>query len=277
MTRERTFGLLLLCAATALPAAGQVPFYDRLSVHNAELTKLQPAMVSPLVAADPRLIQYYRVSVAHQYTSTGTETTNYGNSRGVGIIALRRFEFDGMPPAYIQHNSGIADDFGDTSLSVKMRIASGNAESGNFDLAANLAHCFTTGSHTNGGRTDSFTPSPAGDFTYRRVSLISGASGVLPTGKIAAQGRAIAWNEVAQLHAKPHVWFEVENNATFYFAGAHDGLMQNFVTPAAFYVLRPREWAATHPFFIFDTGMQIATSGFHTYDHNLITEVRVLF
>ncbi len=226
---------------------------------------------------DPRLIQYYRVSVAHQYTSTGTETTNYGNSRGVGIIALRRFEFDGMPPAYIQHNSGIADDFGDTSLSVKMRIASGNAEHGSFDLAASLAHCFATGSSKNGGRTDSFTPSLAGDFTYRRVSLISGASGVLPTGKIAAQGRAIAWNEVVQLHAKPHIWFEVENNATFYFAGAHDGLMQNFVTPAAFYVLRPREWAATHPIFIFDMGMQIATSGFHTYDHNLITEVRVLF
>ena len=26
-----------------------------------------------------------------------------------------------------------------------------------------------------------------------------------------------------------------------------------------------------------DAGMQIATSGFHTYNHNLISEVRVLF
>ena len=59
----------------------------------------------------------------------------------------------------------------------------------------------------------------------------------MPTGKIATQGRTIAWNALTQVHAKPHVWFEVENNATFYFAGSHDGKMQNFVTPAAFYVV----------------------------------------
>ena len=53
--------------------------------------------------------------------------------------------------------------------------------------------------------------------------------------------------------------------------------MQNFVTPAAFYVVRPKEWTPTHPFLIFDAGMQIATSGFHTYNHNLIAEMRVLF
>ena len=53
--------------------------------------------------------------------------------------------------------------------------------------------------------------------------------------------------------------------------------MQNFVTPAAFYVVRPKNWKPTHPFLIFDGGMQIATSGFHTYNHNLISEVRVLF
>jgi hypothetical protein len=73
------------------------------------------------------------------------------------------------------------------------------------------------------------------------------------------------------------VWFEVENNATFYFRGTHDGKMQNFVTPAAFYVVRRKDWKPTHPFFILDGGMQIATSGFHTYNHNLISEARILF
>jgi hypothetical protein len=73
------------------------------------------------------------------------------------------------------------------------------------------------------------------------------------------------------------VWFEFENNATFYFAGSHDGKMQNFVTPAAFYVVRRKEWKPTHPFFILDGGMQMATSGFHTYNHNLISEARMLF
>jgi hypothetical protein len=49
------------------------------------------------------------------------------------------------------------------------------------------------------------------------------------------------------------------------------------VTPAAFYVIRGKNWKPTRPSFIVDGGMQIATSGFHTYNHNLITEVRMLF
>jgi hypothetical protein len=107
--------------------------------------------------------------------------------------------------------------------------------------------------------------------------VISSLGGTLPTGKIATQGRSIAWNAVAQAHATPHVWFEVENNSTFYFAGSHDGKVQNFLLPAAFYVIRPKNWKQKHPFFIVDAGMQIATSGFHTYNHNLITEARILF
>jgi hypothetical protein len=99
----------------------------------------------------------------------------------------------------------------------------------------------------------------------------------MPTGKIVAQGRSIAWNALSQLHAARSVWFEVENNATFYVGGEHDGKMQNFLTPAAFYVVRRKEWKPTHPFFIIDGGMQIATSGFHTYNHNLISEARILF
>lgn len=234
-------------------------------------------MVTPLVAPDPRLIQYYRFAFAHQYTSSGTETTSYGNARGGGIIALHRFEFDLLPPPYLQHNSAAADGFGDTSFNAKVRIASGNAEHGNFDLAASLAHCFATGSDSNGGRTDSFTPTLAGDFTIGHMSFISGLAGTLPTGKIAVQGRTIAWNEAAQLHLTPHFWFEAENNLTYYFAGPHDGQIQNFVTPAAFYVLRRKAWVPAHSFAVFATGMQIATSGFHTYNHDWISEVRVLF
>jgi hypothetical protein len=109
------------------------------------------------------------------------------------------------------------------------------------------------------------------------MSFISGLAGTLPTGKIAAQGRTIAWNEAAQLHTTAHFWFEVENNATFYLAGPHNGRTQDFVTPGAFYVLRRKNWEPAHSFAIFGTGMQIATSGFHTYNYNWISEVRVLF
>jgi hypothetical protein len=262
-------GGTLLCAQTSL--------YEQFRAHNAEMAKLQPALITPLVAPDPRLIQYARLAVSHQYAAAGTETVNYGNARGAGMVAFRRFEFDVMPSPYIQHNSSATDGFGDTSVSGKIRIASGNAEHGNFDVAAALAHCFATGSYKNGSLTDSFTATLVGDSSIGRMSFISGLSGTLPTGKIAAQGRTIGWNEAAQFHATTHVWLEAEDNASYYLAGPRDGKMQNFVTPGAFYVLRKKQWAPTHPVAVFAGGMQIATSRFHTYNHNLIAEMRVLF
>ena len=258
-------------------SSAQQSFGKRFSAHNSAMTALQPAFITPLVAPDPRLIQYAKLSFSNEYTSTGTQTVNYGNSRGLGIIGGNRFEFDYIPPPYVQHNSSAIDGFGDTAAVVKYRIASGNAEHGDFEISAILNRCFATGGHKNGAATDTYGPALAAGFTHKKVDVISSLGGTMPTGKIATQGRTITWNALTQAHANPHVWLEIENNATFNFAGSHDGKVQNFVTPAAFYVVRSKEWKPTHPFLIFDCGMQIATSSFHTYNHNLISEIRVLF
>jgi hypothetical protein len=239
---------------------------------------LQPSWIVPLVTPDSRILQCARVSVSHEYTAAHAETVNYGNGRGFGIISGSRFEFDFVQPAYIQHNTaGAMDGFGDTGMTVKYRIASGNAKHGNFDVAAILNRCFATGSYKNGAATDTFGPTLAAGVTRRRFIVISALGGTLPAGKIATQGRTIAWNTAGQFHATPQVWFEVGDNATFYVGGSHAGKMQNFIAPAAFYVVRRKEWKPTHPFLILDGGMQMATSGFHTYNHNLIAETRILF
>jgi len=39
---------------------------------------------------------------------------------------------------------------------------------------------------------------------------------------------------------------------------------------------RRKEWAPTHAFFLLDGGPQIATSQFHTLNHNLILEGKVI-
>lgn len=257
--------------------SAQQTFMERFTAHNRTMSAKQPSFITPLVGTDPRLVQYTKFSVAHQYTSTGTETVNYGNNRGTGIIVGDRFEFDFIAPPYVQHNSAADDGFGDTAVLAKYRIASANKEGGNYDVAFALGHCFATGSHKNGASTDSFSPTLAGGYGFRRFDVLSSVGGTLPTGKIATQGRTIAWNTISQAHLKPHVWFEIGDNATYLVGGSHDGKMQNFVTPAAFYIIRGKNWKATHPTYIVDGGMQIATSGFHTYNHNLITEVRMLF
>ena len=273
-----TVTILLVLTAAAASQEKQRTFAQEFFAHNAKMTRLQPAMITPIAAADPRLIQYARFSVSHEYTSSGAETVSYGNTRGGGLVVGNRFEFDWLPPAYIEHNStSVKDGAGDTSLVGKLRLVSGNAEHGNYDVAFLLARCFATGSHKNGALTGSFTPTIAAVKTFGKFDVVNAIGGTLPTSKIATQGRTINWNVLAQMHATRHIWLEVENNATFYFAGSHDGKVQNFVTPGAFYVVRSSEWASTHPFFIVDAGMQMATSGFHTYNHNLIAETRLIF
>jgi len=269
--------VLFIFIPNGLNLSAQQTFTERFTAHNRSMSARQPTFITPLVGPDPRIVQYVKFSVAHQYTSMGTETVNYGNGRGTGIIVGDRFEFDFIAPPYIQHNSAADDGFGDTAVLGKYRIASANKEGGNYDVAFVLSHCFATGSHKNGASTDSFGPTLVVGYAFRRFDVISSLGGTLPIGKIAAQGRSIAWNTESQVHIKPRVWFEVENNATYFEGGAHDGQMQNFVTPAAFYIIRGKDWKPTRPTLIVDGGMQIATSGFHTYNHNLITELRMLF
>lgn len=144
---RKNFGLilgtiaLLGCGAT-VPAQG---FSERFRAHNAEMSTLQPALISPLVAPDPRLLDYVRFSVSHQFTSSGAETVNWGNCRGGGVIVRKRFEFDRAPPVYLEHGGQAADGWGDTSLLVKYRIASGNAEAGNFAVSAIASRAIARG------------------------------------------------------------------------------------------------------------------------------------
>jgi hypothetical protein len=269
--------LAALLTGTCAAQAQQSP-YQRFRASNAQMAALQPAMVTPLAEADPRLIQFARAAFSNEYTAAGTETVSYGNGRGLGVIAGHRFEFDYMPPSYIQHNTPAQKDgLGDTSALVKVRIASGNAQHGNFATAAILSHSFATGSYRNGASTDTWNPTLVSGRGFGRFNAQSSLGGTMPTGKIATQGRTIAWNALMQAHATTHAWLELENNATFYFEGSHDGRMQNFVTPAAFYVVQNKNWKPEHAYLVFAGGMQIATSSFHSCNHNLISELRILF
>ena len=259
-------------------ASPQQSYEEHFFAHNAAMADLQPSFPTPVVEADPRLVQYYRFAFSHEYAPTGTETVNFGNNRGGGIIAWNRAEFDFTPPSYTQHNSTAANGFGDFAAQMKYRIASGNANHGNFIVTALLSHTFATGSGKNGALTDTWVPTIAGAKGFlKHYDVETSLCGTMPTGKIATQGRSIAWNSLVHDHLTRTIWLELEDNSTFYYAGGHDGMMQNFVTPAVFYFFRRKEWQPTHPFLVFDSGMQIATSGFHTYNHNLISEMRILF
>ena len=260
--------------ATSAPST----FVQRFLAHTYEMGKIQPVSTTPFVLPDPRLVQYARFAVSHQYTQTGTQTVNYGSAHGGGVILYHRFQLDFAPPSYIVHNSAVKDGSSDATLLVKWRVASSGPAHHNYVVTADLAKSWATGSYSNGSRTGVFTPIVAAAKGFGNKNyILSSLSGTLPTGKIKTQGRTIMWNEAYQGHPISWFWIDVEDNATFYKGGTNDGKMQNFLTPGFYIVLKRKSWAPTHPFISVGEGMQIATSSYHAYNHNLISDFRFVF
>lgn len=245
--------------------------------HNAAMRDVQPSWMGPLIQSDARLAQALKLSVSDM-RAPGAQIISYGNNHGVSLIAQRRFQFDFVPPSFFRnHSAAMPDGFGNAFTQVKYRIASGNAEHGNFAVTGIVTHGFAPRSEQNGMQSAFDCPKIAAGKALGRFDVQSVLGGLLPLAKVTAQGRAIEWNVTGQVQAGGHVWVDVENNATFNLGGPYDGEMQNFVTPAAFYMIRRKEWGPLHPVYVVDGGMQIATSRFHEYNHNVVAELRVLF
>ena len=82
--------LAIALIAGTCAASAQQSFLDRFAAHNSNMSAVQPGWITPLVAADPRLVQYAKLSFSNQYTALGTQTVNYGNGRGIGLIGGNR-------------------------------------------------------------------------------------------------------------------------------------------------------------------------------------------
>jgi hypothetical protein len=266
---------LVYCAAAA---SAQQSFYEGFRAHNAQMTAVQPTWMGPLIQTDARLAQSVRLSFSNSYTQARTQTVSYGNYHTLGLIFGDRIQLNLIAPPYIQNNfAALKDGFGDTQVETKYRIASGNAEHGNYAVTAKLTYNAPTASHLNGAATTVWVPTLAAGRAWGRFDVQTALGGILPTGKIAAQGRGVEWNTTAQVLAGTNLWLDVEDNALFNRGGPNDGKTQNFLTPAAFYVLRRKAWKPAHAAVVLGVGMQIATSSFYLYNHNLIFEARILF
>ncbi len=277
-TRQNSLlSLALTLLAFATTGQAQQSAYENFRARNTAMAAVQPSWMAPLVQTDSRLAQAVRISVSNSYTAAGTETVNYGNWHLLGLIAGNRVQLNLMAPPYVQNNSAAKDGFGDPMAELKVRLLSGNAQHGDFIVTAMLAKTFATGSYQNGAPTGLYFPTLAAGKAWGRYNLQTTLGGTMPTGKIALQGRQVLWNSTAQVHVNSHVWLDIEDNATYNFAGPIDGKTENFVTPAAYLVIERKDWKPTHPVVVFDAGMQIATSTFHPYNHNVISEIRMLF
>jgi hypothetical protein len=238
----------------------------------------QPAWVVPVFSPSSVIVQLARIDFMHQYSSTHAETWNYGGGKGVNLIPFARTEIDLNFPAYIEHNSpALRDGATDFSIAAKYRIFAAS-EGGNYSTAAQVAFSVPTGSYKNGTAVSTITPAFIGGKGFGPLVIQSALGAVLPTSSSSTIGRTILWNSVAQYKVGKYFWPEVEANASYFHGGSNDGRTQVFVTPGLM-VSKIRLWPdkGSRLGLVLGSGMQIATSHYHSYNHNLILTGRLTF
>jgi len=177
----------------------------------------QPHWITPLATTTPRLEQEFRYDIQYQPHNSGQVTDNFGVSKGLEIIPVRKFEVILAIPPYIVNNPDSRNGFGDWQFLVKYRIAAGNEEHGNYILTAFFQMSVPTGEHQPGQPNPVITPTIAygkgvGHFDVRGTLGIS-----LPTGNEQTIGRNLLWNNVFQYRVSKRIWQETEVNLTRYF------------------------------------------------------------
>ena len=235
----------------------------------------QPHWVTPLATTTPRLEEEYRYDQFWQENAKGVTTDNYDGGKGLELIPFEKVEVIFNVPPYIAHNNPkVMDGWGDVAFLVKYRLLSANEEHGSYILTAFLGWSLPTGQFSNGALHPVITPTIAYGKGLGNFDL-QGTLGVgLPTADTSILGRTISWNNAFQYRVFRKFWPEVELNSTFFQDGKNDGQKQNFVTPG---LLLGRFHLAGRVGFTFGAGYQIATTKFHTTNHNAILTMRFPF
>jgi len=258
------------------PPSGNGGFIaDWLSMVSATQAE-QPHWITPLATTTPRLEQEFRYDILWQTNGTGVTSENYGAARGLELIPQKHIEVILVaPPAFIVHNNPkVQDGFGDWSFLIKYRILASNEKHGNYILTAFLQVTLPTGQYKNGATNSIVTPTIAYGKGFGDFDVQGTFGATLPTGNENVIGRTYPWNNAFQYRLYRKFWPEVEANYTHYQDGPNNGKTQVFLTPGLVLGRFPihNRFALT-----FGGGFQIATTHFHTNNHNGIFSVRFPF
>jgi len=266
--------VLVLCFSSTWSATQDGYFSDwfqRVDKTQAE----QPHWITPLATTTPRLEEEYRYDQLWQENAEGITTDNYDGSKGLELIPFEKVEVILNTPPYIAHNNPkTKDGWGDVAFLVKYRLLSANEQHGNYILTAFLGWSLPTGQFSNGALHAVITPTLAYGKGFRNFDA-QGTFGVaLPVADPNLIGRSYLWNNTFQYRVLRKLWPEVELNSTFFQDGKNDGMKQNFMTPG---LVMGRFHFLGRMGFTIGGGYQIATTHFHTNNHNAILSIRFPF
>lgn len=272
---------VLLCTLLVFTASleAQEGWISRWEDRTTQTQNKQPAWPPPLVTGYVGLIQVDRSDFIRQTASNHTQTWNIDGSKGLNLIPFANTEIDTNLPPYLVHSvPTVLNGAGDMSFLLKYRFLAGNAQHGSYVMSTFLSGTIPTGSYKNGSTDASVSPNIGVGKGIRWFDVQSTLGASLPVEDTAKLGRSIAWNTAFQAHVAKYFWPEVEFNSTFFKGGANDGKSMVFATPGLLVARKlkpevPRSRLAV----CVGAGMQIATSQFHTYNHEIAVTTRFLF
>lgn len=271
---------LLLTLSLSLPSLfAQGSFTARWAQRATQTQSMQPAWPPPLVTTYVGLIQVARVDFTRQTASNLTQTWSLDGSKGLYLIPFARTEVAVNLPPYLVHSvPTAANGAGDMSFLLKYRFLAGNASHGSYVVSAFLPATLPTGSYKNGAADATISPSIGLGKGFGRFDVQSTLGATLPVRDTVTLGRTIAWNTAAQLHVAKSFWPEVEFNSSYYKGGPNDGKNQTFATPGMLFAhkLHPSNERSRLGICL-GAGEQIATSHFHSYNHEIAVTTRLLF
>lgn len=277
MQRRTTVLLVFLASSASLFA--QQSFAGRWEERATQTQARQPAWPPPLITGFVGLIQVARADFMRQTASNLTETWNLDGGKGLNLIPFANTEFDINLPPYFEHSTPtVANGAGDTSFLLKYRCLAGSAEHGRYVLSTFLQSTIPTGSYKNGSLDATVTPNVGVGKGIGRFDVQSTLGASLPVEDTAKLGRTILWNTAIQAHVAKYFWPEVEFNSTYFRGGPNDGRNQTFATPGMLVArkLRPQNEGSRLGLCV-GAGEQIATSAYHSYNHEIAVTTRLLF
>ena len=275
MRRHGLFSLLLVLFFLSNFSFAQDGYFSDWFARVDKTKEEQPHWVTPLATTTPRLEEEYRYDQLWQPNAKGITTDNYDGGKGLELIPFEKVEVIFNVPPFIDHNNPkVRNGWGDVAFLVKYRLLSANEEHGSYILTAFLGWSLPTGQFSNGALHPVITPTIAYGKGFGNFDL-QGTFGVgLPTADTSTLGRTIAWNNTFQYRVFRKFWPEVELNSTFFQDGKNDGQKQNFVTPG---LVIGRFRLVGRVGVTVGGGYQIATTRFHTTNHNAILSIRFPF
>ena len=171
-----------------------------------------------------RIKDELRYDIWDQATPAGGSLATFGGGKGLEFIAAPHVQLLIGIPTYLAHSTqSQPDGFGDWPLMAKFRIASANAEHGDYLVTFLISATAPTGARPNGAGAGVLTPTLALGKGWRPFDVQTTFGINLPTGATQRLGRQLVWNTTFQYRAGWKLWPELRGQLHLLSAGTEFG------------------------------------------------------